>query len=82
MPTALEIAVSDSCCRLFLAFAGDQECLVGQENRNGTRMRPAAVEKNEEQISRPAAAKKTEEQISTTYPFRAPFCVSGPIQHA
>jgi hypothetical protein len=37
---ASEIAVSDSRCKLFWAFAGDQVCLVGPKNRNGTRMQP------------------------------------------
>jgi hypothetical protein len=44
---ASEIAVSDSRCELFSAFAGDQVCWVGPKNRNGTRMRPAVAEKTE-----------------------------------
>jgi hypothetical protein len=55
MLAASEIAVSDSCGGLFLAFAGDQECLVGQKNRNGTRMWPAAAEKPEELCLRETA---------------------------
>ena len=31
-----EIAVLDSRCGMFSAFAGDQVCLVGPKNRNGT----------------------------------------------
>ena len=31
-----EITVLDSRCGMFSAFAGDQVCLVGPKNRNGT----------------------------------------------
>ena len=44
---ASKIAVLDSRCGMFSAFAGDQVCWVGPKNRNGTWMRPAVAEKTE-----------------------------------
>ena len=44
---ASKIAVLDSRCGMFSAFAGDQVCWVGPKNRNGTRMRTAVAEKTE-----------------------------------
>ena len=42
-----EIAVLDSRCGMFSAFAGDQVCWLGPKNRHGTWMRPAVAEKTE-----------------------------------
>jgi hypothetical protein len=52
---ASEINIADLRSGLFSAFAGDQGCLIGPENRNGTRMRSAVAEKTAKLCVRAAA---------------------------